>query len=192
MRKGLVFASIAAFGMAAPALAESSFDYSFVELGYVNTDLDDFDVDGDGFQLRGSLAVGGNVHVFANYSDQDFDFNIDVKEYEVGAGYAWPVTSNLDVIGTLSYLKTEIDVPGLGDLDDDGIGVGLGLRGRPLDQLELTAGLKYVDFDDIGDDTILNVGARYFFTNAFAAGVDVSHTDDITTWSIGARWSFGK
>src|SRR5690606_41036439 len=107
MRKGLVFASIAALGIAGTANAESSFDYSYVELGYVNTDLDDFNVDGDGFELRGSLEVTNNIHVFTSYTDLDFDFNIDTNTFEVGGGYAWPVRSNLDVIATVSYLRTE-------------------------------------------------------------------------------------
>jgi len=192
MRKGLVFASIAALGIAGTANAESSFDYSFVELGYVNTDLDDFNVDGDGFELRGSLEVTGNVHVFAKYTDLDFDFNIDTNTIEIGAGYAWPLSPNLDVIGTLSYLRAEVDVPGARDFDVDGFGVGVGLRGRPLDNVELTAGLQHVDLDDSGDDTIFAVGGRYFFTRAFAAGVDVTFNDDGTAWYVGGRWSFGQ
>ncbi len=192
MRKGLIFASIAAFGFAGTAVAQSEFDYSYVELGYINTDLDDFNVDGDGFQLRGSLGVTDNVHVFAKYTDLDFDFNIDTNTFEVGGGYAWPLRSNLDVIGTLSYLKTEIDVPRGRDFDDDGFGLGVGLRGRAINQLEWTAGLQHVDFDDGGDDTIFSVGGRYFFTPAFAAGVDVTFDDDGTAWYLGGRWSFGK
>ncbi|MFO7305402.1 MAG: outer membrane beta-barrel protein [Gammaproteobacteria bacterium] len=192
MRKGLVFASIAAMGMFGSALADSSFEYSFVELGYVNTELDDSNIDGDGFQLRGSLEVTGNLHVFTQYSHVDMDANIDVNDFEVGAGYAWPVSPNLDVVGTLSYLKTEIDVPRGRDIDDDGFGLGIGLRGRVHPQIELTAGLKHVDYDDSGDNTFFNVGGRYFFTKAFAAGIDVTFDDDATTWYVGGRWSFGK
>lgn len=192
MRKALIFASIASLGITGTALAESGFDYSYVELGYVNTDLDDFNADGDGFQLRGSLEVGSNVHVFTKYTDLDFDFNIDTNTFEVGGGYAWPVRSNVDVIGAVSYLKTEVDVPRGRDFDDDGFGVGVGLRGRARDQLELTAGLQHVDFDEAGDDTIFTVGGRYFFTPAFAAGIDATFDDDGTAWYLGGRWSFGQ
>jgi hypothetical protein len=191
MRKGLIFASIAAFGIASTAIADNGFDYSYVELGYVNTDLDDFNADGDGFELRGSLAVTRNVLVFAKYTDLDYDFNIDTNTFEVGGGYAWPVHPNLDVIGTISYLKTEVDVPRGRDFDDDALGLGVGLRGRATNQLELTAELKHLDFDEGNDDTAFSVGGRYFFTRAFAAGIDATFDDNGTTWYLGGRLSFG-
>jgi hypothetical protein len=192
MRKGLIVASMAALGLAGTALADNGFDYSYIELGYVSTELDDSNVDGDGFELRGSLEVTRNIHVFVTYNDLDFDSNVDTRTFEVGGGYAWPVRSNLDIIASVSYLRTEVDPPNARDFDDDGIGLALGLRGRASDQIELTAALKHVDYDDWGDDTAFTVGGRYFFTKAFALGLDVTFDDDTTSWYLGGRWSFGK
>ncbi len=192
MHKGFILGSIAALSMASSAMAaDSGFDYSYVELGYVKTEIDDLDVDGDGFELRGSLELTDKFHVFAAYADQDFDFDVTGKSYEIGAGLAWPMQPNLDLVGTLSYVKVELEVPFFGDLDDDGIALGAGVRGRVIDALELSGGLKYVSFDDSGDDTTLFAGARYFFTRTFAAGLDVDFDDEGTTWMLGARLSFG-
>ncbi|MET0983967.1 MAG: outer membrane beta-barrel protein [Steroidobacteraceae bacterium] len=191
MRKSL-FLGLLALSIAGPAMAEDGFDYSYVELGYVKSELDDFDVDGDGFGLRGSYEFTQNIHAFAAYSDQEFDFDVNATTLELGAGYAWPVNSDMDLIGTVSYLQAEIDVPGFGSVDDDGLGLGVGVRARVVEVVELTGGVQYVNFDDAGSDTSLTAGARYFFTNMFAAGIDLAFDDDGTTWMLGGRFSFGQ
>lgn len=192
MRKGFILGSIAAMSIAGQAVAAEGFDYSYVEIGYVKSEIDDLDIDGDGFGLRGSYEFTENFHAFAAYADQDFDFDVGATTFELGGGFAWPVNPNLDLVGTLSYIKAEIDVPFIGDFDDDGFAVGAGVRARVIDALELTGGLKYASFDEGGDDTTFGAGARYFFTKMFAAGVDVDFDDDGTTWILGARLSFGQ
>lgn len=192
MRKDFILGSIAALSIAGTAMAQDGFDYSYVEIGYVKSEIDDLDIDGDGLGLRASYEFTENFHAFAAYSDQDFDFDVGAKTWEVGAGLAWPVNPNLDIVGTVSYVKGEIDVPFVGDFEDDGFALGAGLRGRVIEKLELTGGLKYVNLDESGSDTTVAAGARYFFTNMFAAGVDVDFDDDGTTWMLGARLSFGK
>jgi hypothetical protein len=192
MRNGFILGSIAALSIAGPALAEGGFDYSYVELGYVKSEIDDLDIDGDGPGLRGSYEFTENFHAFAAYTDQDFDFDVSATTLEVGAGLAWPLNPNLDVVGTVSYIKGEIDVPFFGEFDDDGFALGAGLRARVVEKLELTGGLKHASFDEAGDDTTFGAGGRYFFTDMFAAGVDVDFDDDGTTWMLGGRLSFGK
>ena len=55
------------------------FDYNYVEAGYVSTEVDAglVDVDGDGFGLRGSMALKDNVHIFAALDDQDLDLGME-------------------------------------------------------------------------------------------------------------------
>jgi hypothetical protein len=192
MRKSFILGSIAALSIAGPAMAEDGFDYSYVELGYVKSEIDDFDVDGDGLGVRGSYEFTQNFHAFASYADQDYDFDLSATTFELGAGYAWPVNPNFDVVGTLSYIQTEVDVPTFGTFEDDGFAAGAGVRARVVEALELTGGLKYVSYDEVGSDTTFGAGARYFFTKMFAAGVDVDFDDDGTTWMLGGRMSFGQ
>ena len=49
-----------------PAFAHADgFSYSYLEGAYVNTDIDNFDKDVDGFALRGSFEITPHVFVSA-------------------------------------------------------------------------------------------------------------------------------
>ncbi|MBX5463682.1 MAG: outer membrane beta-barrel protein [Steroidobacteraceae bacterium] len=193
MRKAITVATLAALGLTGTAFAADNLSYSYVELNYLNTELDDLDVEGDGFGVAGSLAFTPNLHGFASYGTQDVDdFDGDVDQIELGIGGNWPVSDKLDVIATVSYVDLELDGPGNFDLDDNGFALGGALRGRVTDVLELRGGIKYMELDELGDDTSLNLGARYYVTPMFALGADVSFSDDVTTWVLGARLDFGK
>ena len=69
MRKELILGTIAALGLAGPAMATDGFSYSFVELGWVNSEIDDLDADGDGFGIRGSMEFTPAIHAFASYME---------------------------------------------------------------------------------------------------------------------------
>ena len=65
-----ILSGLAALAAALPLASHAeTMNYSYAELGYVDTSLDGEgrDVDGDGFALRGSLAVHPNFFVFAAY-----------------------------------------------------------------------------------------------------------------------------
>ena len=194
MRKAITAASaVAALCFMAPAFGDEGFSYSFVELGYTSTEFDDFDVDGDGLGLRGSIEFTDMFHGFASYSDLDFDADVGTTEMEIGAGLAYPVSPNVDLVGTVSYLNLDVDLPQpFADVDDSAIALGGGLRGRVGEQLELSGGLKYAEFDEGGNDTVFNVGARYYFTKIFALGADIGFNEDGTSWVLGGRFDFGN
>ena len=199
MNKLTVLGALAALTVAGPALAQaptSGLSYSYVELGYVNTELDDANIDGDGFALKGSWGFTDRFHAFASYADLGYDFGIDSTQFEIGAGLNQSLTPKLDLVATVSYLTAEVtaNVPGFRSLsvDDDGFGVGVGLRGLVTDQFELNGKIDYVDFDNAGDDTTFTVGARYSFTPAWAVGADIKFNDDGNAWMIGGRYTFGR
>lgn len=179
-----------------PFLAQAEgLSWSYLEGAYVNTDIDQFDEDVDGFALRGSYGLTDNVFVFAGYADQGTSvagFDIDLQTYNLGLGYAWPLGKALDVYGKLGYVNAKVDVQGVGDADDDGYSLAAGLRGRAIEQLELEGAVSYVDLSDSGDDTTLDLGARWYFTPQFAVGVEGSFGDDANTYGLGVRWSFGS
>lgn len=199
MRKQTILASLVALGFAGPALATEGFSYSFVELGWVNQEFDDLDVDGDGPGVRASIELTPALHLFGTYSDQDFDVgagsDVNGESITLGAGYAWSLNPTVDIVGNIAYLRDELDVDlgggAGGSLKDDGLGIAGYVRARPIEQLELTGGLNYVDFDDTGDDTFFTVGARFFFTKMFAVGLDVSLNSDTTAYVLGGRFNFG-
>ncbi len=187
LRSSLV---ILALALSASASAEG-FDYSYFSLGYGKTDFDTVG-DGDGFTLNGSLAFTDKIHGFISYEGAELESIVDVTRWNAGVGYNTAMSDKLDLYARLSYEYVEIDVPILGSIDDNGLGFGVGLRFAASEQLELVAGVNYVDFGDGGDDTSLEVGGLYSFTETFALGLAAETSDDITSYSISGRFYFGK
>jgi hypothetical protein len=109
----------------------------------------------------------------------------------LGVGYAWPIGPKADIYGKLGYVSAEVDAGGF-DADDDGYLLGVGLRGRPADQLELEGAVNYTDLSDSGDTTSVGLAARWFFTEQFAVGVEGEFGEDANTYGVGVRWNFGQ
>jgi hypothetical protein len=166
-------------------------DYTFVDLAYIDSELDNglVDVDGDGFALRGSLAIHPNFFVFAGYQDLGFDRGLDATAWHVGAGARWPLSDKLDIVGRAGIIQQELEA-GRGSQDDDGFLLGARLRAAIAPRFELEGGLEYVDLDDAGDDTSLVVEGRYFFLEQLSGGLLVQFGDDVTTIGLGARLTF--
>jgi hypothetical protein len=188
-----ILSGLAALAAALPLASHADvMDYSYAELGYVDADFDadafDTDVDGDGFALRGSLAVNPNFFVFAGYQDLDFDFDVDASLLEVGGGGHWPLSDKIDIIGKLGIVKAEVDVGRFND-DDDGFLLGARVRGVVAPKFELEGGFDYRDLD-IGDETTIVLEGRYFFIDQLAGGVSVAIGDDNTALGLNVRWTF--
>jgi hypothetical protein len=198
MRK--TYLALAATALAcAPALSQAGdLSYSYIDLGYVETDLDGIGPDLDGFVLRGSLELGSNVFLFAQYLDQsasDSGVKLDGETYGVGVGYAWSFADNMDLYGKLGYVRSEATVRGFGErfsADDDGYQIGFGIRALPIELLELEGAVNYTDLSDSGDDTSFGVAARWRITPQFALGVEAEFADDAKAYGIGFRWTFGQ
>lgn len=167
--------------------------YDHVELRYVNAELDGgggADADGDGFNLNGSMALSENVHVFAGYETLDFDFDIDLTSFEIGAGWNQPIANGTDIVGRISYIDGEVDT-NFGDADDSGFGLSGGLRHVFTSQFQGGAFINYTDLDDSGDNTSLELFGEYFFTPEFTGGLTLEFDDDATVFGVGGRWYFG-
>lgn len=164
--------------------------YTYVDAAYVRTDIDGISGSADGFLLRGSVGIVGDFFLFADYADQGIH-GVDIQEYTVGAGYAWSMTDTTDLYGKVSYERAEADYQGFG-IDDDGYGLGIGIRSFVTDQLELEAAVNYTDLSDSGDDTALALAARWYFIDQLAVGVEAAFGQDATTYGIGLRWQFGN
>ena len=190
MRKPIIVAMLATLGFAGTAYADDGVSYNFVEAGYVHTEFDDLDIDGNGFGLHGEVAFTKNVHGFASYSKTDFDFDISADQFEIGGGMNWSLTPKLDLVGQLGYVGVKLDAPGVDGFDDSGIELRAQLRSRLSEMFELRGGLAYTNLDDAGDGTVGEVGARFYINKMFALGADASFDSDGTTWMLGARFDF--
>lgn len=178
--------------MAGSGTALADFDYNYGELRYIDTELDagQFDADGDGFEIGGSLELTPAVHLFGNFQTLDFPGGVDVSGFEVGGGYAMPLASGADLVARLSYIDGEIDA-GPADFDDSGFGFSAGFRHMFHPQIEGRAFINYVDLDESGDETSVELAGDYFLNEEIALGASLELGDDITTWTLGARWYFG-
>ena len=81
-----------------------------------------------------------------------FDVDVDATGFDLGFGYAFPLSDTMDLYGKLGY--TEVELEAFNEsVDDDGYALSLGLRARVMEQLELAGSVNYVDLSDSGDDT---------------------------------------
>lgn len=174
---------------AATRPASPQFNYSYVELGYAEAEFQvgNGDIDGDGLTLSGSFEINDDWHAYASYGNADLDFGIDIDTWALGAGYAFPLRENVDLYGRVLYLSLDVD-PGALAADDDGLGLQFRIRALVTDELELEGGIQYVEIED--SDTSLQVGARYYFTETFSAGIGLTVAGDADGIGINARYSF--
>jgi hypothetical protein len=165
------------------------FTYSYVELGYDETDYDTrpFDMDGDGLTLSGSFEINDDWHAYASYGSSDLDFGIDLDTWTLGAGYVFPFKEDIDLYGRVLYIDLNSDAP-LARPDDDGLGLQFRIRARLTDELEVEGGLQHVEVAD--SDTSLQASARYHFTETFSAGIGITFAGDTDGIGINARYSF--
>ena len=170
----------------------AEFDYSFFELGYGNIEFDDVDVDGDGFGLAGSFAISPDWHVFADYQAAGLDFGIDATTFGAGIGYNTGISPTVDLVASLGYEWVELDAPVIGDVDDSGFSLGVGLRFEASPEIELNAGITYVDFGDGGDDTGFSAGGYYSFSDAFSLGLNGTWSDISSGFTLSGRFYFDE
>lgn len=169
------------------------FDYNWLSFGYGMVEFDDVNVDGDGFGLDGSLAINEDFHVFGEYETADLDFGFDATTFSAGVGYNTEMSPTVDAFARLSYEYVEIDGPVVGSNDETGFGFGVGLRFAAGTDVELNAGIDYVDYGSSGgDDTALTLGGLYSFTPAFALGLAGSWGSDVSSYSLSGRFYWGK
>lgn len=177
------------------ALAED-FDYSFLEGSYSQIDIDGLG-DGDGFGFGGSYAMTDRLHVFGGFESGEVDVDlgapfgsvgVDVDRIEAGIGFHTPLSDAVDLIASASYLSVDLSV-----IDDSGYEVGVGLRAMASPAIELAGGVSYADAGDIIDgETSFSAGFLYHFSDAFAAGVGGSWGDDMSSYALNGRFSFGQ
>lgn len=202
------------------AMAAEGLSYGFVEVDYINQDVDqpnedvfrdDFD-NGGGWGVRASLPVAETFFIFGNYMETESDFSFlnnqgvpipsdtDIDRLDLGVGLILPMSTSSDLL--LSGAYTDIDYgrfrlgasgdPDLRDLDDDpSDGYFLDLSWRA--QLsDNVEGSVGARYTDIEDlDGMSIVGnVMYEFTPNVGVNLSVDAGDELMTWGLGARYSF--
>lgn len=182
---------IAAAGHSAVVQADA-LDYNFIGIQYLSAEIDDVNIDGDGYGVDGSFSINDNFHVFASYSDLDYDFDLSSTSYDLGVGYSRALTKDMDLVATVSYVGVEVKQDLFGSEDDNGYGLGLGLRAMVSEKFEVFGGLDYVDLSDSGSDTAVSVGVGFDVTKAIQIGAGISSSNDGSGYTVGVRYYFGR
>jgi hypothetical protein len=58
-------------------------------------------------------------------------------------------------------------------------------------RVEGRAFVNYVDLDESGDEVSFEIAGDYFVNDQVALGASLELGDDVTSWTVGARWFFG-
>ena len=185
---GVVLAGIAFSGLASSAQA-TDFNYNYVEGAYESYDLDGTDADVG--RLSGSYELTPNINIIGGYAIGDLEnpgggSDLDFEETTIGMEYRTSIAPKTDVTTNIQYINRDIDTAS----NDDGYGVGIGVRHWLMDKVEVDANVDYSDVDN-NDDTRLKVGARYYINDAISTGVGYSTSkedEDIVSGNI--RWDF--
>jgi opacity protein-like surface antigen len=188
----------------APFVAQAEgLSYTFLEAGYLNTDIDEFDETVGGWGLKGSFEITDNIFAFANYADQSAEIgrglgDIDLQGWDLGVGYAYPIAKQTDIYGTIGYVSVDADLPEWteefidSDPEDNGYSLGLGIRTRFAERFEVEGTAQYANLSDFGDEFQFDFQGRWYITDMFALGVGYIAGDETSTFYGGVRMEFGN
>jgi len=188
------------FAFSSAAFADD-FNYNSVSVGYVAAEFDDdfggSSADGDLLAVNGSVGIGESFFAFGTVSTGEVDDILgtgsdnDLTLASVGVGYHMPLSESVDLVASLSYEYIEVSDAGISP-DDNGLGFGLGMRFAASENIEIDAGINYVDYGDLFDErTSFNADFLYNFTENFTVGVGGEWGDDVTQYGISGRYYFG-
>ncbi len=175
-------------------LADEGPRYTFAEVGYAHVEFDRFnEADGDEFGLGGSLALTDMLHVFGSYAQGEVDGrnfpNIDTTSANAGLGVNFAVSPTVDLVARAAVVYAKVELNNF-DEDDTGVGLSAGARAMIAPQLELNGGVSYVDFGNDSDNTALDLGVVYSFTEMFAVTANASFGDEASAVGVGLRLYF--
>lgn len=191
MRKTIAFL-FSAISFNAACADERS--YSFVETSYVaisSSGLSSPTLEGAG--IRGSMAIGQQWYVLADYEEigEDvFIFSAESKIGHVGLGFHAPISENTDFFVDASYAYHEFSIGGaFFDFEDRGYRARLGARASFGKRWEGSLGLSHTNLDGGFSESSLILGGQFKLSKIFGLTTEIASGDD-TRYRVGVRASF--
>lgn len=169
--------------VSAPCAAQN-IDYSYIDGMIVNQDGGGDDYTGLG--LRGTYPLSPQFYAAGEFLSTNSDggvIDIDRVDMSFGAGYHMPLNRTTDFFAQLDFLRVDTDAG-----DDDGLRVGAGVRSLVAKQVELRGSVEYVDVFD--GELIINLGAQYEISDAWAGFVELSEGDTFGGYMLGVRFDY--
>lgn len=219
MQRKLIGLALVAPILSLPALAETTPDWTYIEVSYVDTDdfkldasnsstvAEDFEGDIEGLEVEGSWLFHDWAYGRVSYSNQNEDFifsDLELKVRSVGLGGVWQLNETTDLYAEVSFEKWDAESftftsdpnGGFGvatavDLDDNGYRLAGGARAIVWRGLELNVEAGYLDVGDVVDgEGFFELGAIYTFNNGFGLGTSFEKIDDLESWRFTLRYAF--
>ncbi len=213
MKKEWRLTLVAAVLVAAQATTANELSNTYLEIGKIELDSDDVS-DVDGYRLHGNVDLVGGFYLTADWWQYDTTFRYedvdlqlssetDVNWLMPGAGFRLPVTDAMQFAGELSYVRLEMEsraraqfageaVYTESDRDtEDGVGVKLLWRWRPLAQLELGAEAQRIEIESEHLD-FYAASLRWHLTERLSLGYEHQEWRDAETrrQNVNLRLSF--
>jgi hypothetical protein len=165
--------------------------YTNLDAGFIRNELDSStrdDLDGEGLLVRASVSLNESIFVFGHLTDVGYDDGIDGTTWALGVGGHVPVTTALDLVGRVGFLRNDINTGGGRDNEHGYVISGMA-RGLVMSNLELEGGVQHSHLTNSENNTSVIVDGRYFFTTNVAAGAALQ-LGDSRSFGIYARISF--
>jgi len=185
----------------------ADFSYTYIEAGYLSTDIDQFDENTNQVYGRASLGLFNFLYVFADYTAASLDdvdiggTNGDVSSdaYGLGVGAHFSLVPRLDLVGEAEWLYNDLSSDEFDDLDDTNNGwtTFAGARWMPLPWegggLELNGGFRWIDQEGLLSDdqtAAWEAGGRLHFLKFLSVGVGYTFLEEDSAYNVDARFSF--
>jgi Ax21 family sulfation-dependent quorum factor len=183
-----------ALAAALPLSAQAGeLNYNYVQLDYNRVSIDDFDVDPDGFGVKGSVALGEQFYLFGSYmklNDSIEGLDVDFDQSQVGFGFRHGISDKADLIAELSYVDAGVELEDDFDASTDGYRASFGVRGLMADNFEGYAKANWTDGSDVDGTFSGTLGALYKLNATWGIHAEAEFGEDATVWGLGVRASF--
>lgn len=187
MRKHIVLGIALMFG-ATGAMAADEVSYNYLEGIYGYTDYKGFSGHEDSFTVGGSYGFAESFFAYGDVSTWDGAAGDEGFHMSVGAGWHTAISDAVDFLAGISF--NMYDPKGFSS--ETGYGAKVGLRGLVGMNMELNGTVDYYDFGQGFDGFEFTVGGRYYFNEAFSAGLNLGTDDSGDSKSLGVvlRYDF--
>ncbi|HEY7772353.1 MAG TPA: hypothetical protein VIC26_04175 [Marinagarivorans sp.] len=140
----------------------------------------------DGYGLKLSKQWAKNFFAGGQYHNFELSNNVESEQLDLHVGLfaAVPRMNNTRIASLFGYRKASIDGPADSVSDDTGF-IGVSLRNRAYERIELRADLHYLDWSKSESGFMGALGFSYFIAAGFAFEVGYKKQGDTQTFSSG-------
>jgi hypothetical protein len=180
------------------ARAQSGYDYFELSYDSVVIDIDRYEYEADGYGFSVSKEFADRFLLLAGFKHFEYDavddFEMQQDLYSLGIGYHMPLLDSLDGYGQLLYGGADSELATGGEWDA-GLEAALGLRFRPLHNLEFDGSLRFTGYEDpisfTGPELSVTGLMRWYVTEASSIGLGGNYGEYQYSWLGTFRVDFG-